>query len=67
MDYNQGKETSINIKILYIIIALLVLLNIGQFVYFYKVVIDLKSELRIMESENKGVKKVGKYDWMSIW
>jgi hypothetical protein len=62
MDYNQGKETSINIKILYIIIALLVLLNIGQFVYFYKVVIDLKSELRIMESENKGVKKVGKYD-----
>jgi hypothetical protein len=55
MDYNQGKETSVNIKILYIIIALLVLLNLGQFVYFYKVVIDLKSELRIMESENKGI------------
>ena len=54
MDYNQGKETSVNIKILYIIIALLVLLNLGQFVYFYKVVIDLKSEIKIKESENKG-------------
>jgi hypothetical protein len=49
MDYKQGKETSVNIKILYIIIALLVLLNLGQFVYFYKVVIDLKSELKIKE------------------
>ncbi len=48
MDYNQGKETSVNIKILYIIIALLVLLNIGQFVYFYKVVVDLKSEIKII-------------------
>ncbi len=36
-------------KILYIIIALLLLLNLGQFVYFYKVVIDLKSELKIKE------------------
>jgi len=45
-------------KILYIIIALLVLLNIGQFVYFYKVVVDLKSELRIMESENKSEYKI---------
>jgi hypothetical protein len=42
-----------NIKILYIIIALLVLLNLGQFVYFYKVVIDLKSEIKIKKSENK--------------
>ena len=48
MDYNQGKETSVNIKILYIIIALLVLLNLGQFVYFYKVVVDLKSEIKII-------------------
>lgn len=38
-------------KTLYIIIALLVLLNIGQFVYFYSVVSDLKSELKIMESK----------------
>ena len=37
-------------KTLYIIIAILVLLNIGQFVYFYSVVSDLKSELKIMES-----------------
>jgi hypothetical protein len=55
MDYNQGKETLAHLKILYIIIALLVLLNIGQFVYFYKVVVDLKSEIKIKESENKGV------------
>ena len=38
-------------KTLYIIIAILVLLNIGQFVYFYSVVSDLKSDLKIMESK----------------
>jgi hypothetical protein len=38
-------------KTLYIIIALFVLLNIGQFVYFYARVSDLKSELKIMESK----------------
>ena len=53
MDYNQGKETLVNIKILYIIIAILLMLNIGQFVYFYKVVVDLKSEIKIKKSENK--------------
>ena len=47
-------------KTLYIIIAILVLLNIGQFVYFYSVVSDLKSELKIMES--KIPTQVGKYD-----
>lgn len=47
-------------KTLYIIIALLVLLNIGQFIYFYSVVSDLKSELKIMES--KIPTQVGKYD-----
>jgi hypothetical protein len=60
MDYNQGKETSVNIKNLYIIIALLLLLNLGQFVYFYKVVIELKSELRI--KEYKINKESGKYN-----
>jgi hypothetical protein len=34
-------------KTLYIIIIILVLLNIGQFVYFYSVVSDLKVELRV--------------------
>jgi hypothetical protein len=43
-------------KTLYIIITLLVLLNIGQFVYFYSVVSDLKSELRIIGAENKKFK-----------
>ena len=38
-------------KTLYIIIAILVLLNIGQFIYFYSVVSDLKSELKITESK----------------
>ncbi len=33
-------------KTLYIIIALLVLLNIGQFVYFYSVVSDFKAEIK---------------------
>jgi cell division protein FtsL len=47
-------------KTLYIIIAILVLLNIGQFVYFYSVVSDLKSELKIMESKIPA--QVGKYD-----
>ncbi len=47
-------------KTLYIIIAILVLLNIGQFVYFYSQVSDLKSELKIMES--KIPTQVGKYD-----
>ena len=40
-------------KTLYIIIAILVLLNIGQFVYFYSVVSDLKSELKIMKNNGK--------------
>jgi hypothetical protein len=35
-------------KTLYIIIAILVFLNIGQFIYFYSVVSDLKSELKII-------------------
>jgi hypothetical protein len=35
-------------KTLYIIIAILVLLNIGQFIYFYSQVSDLKEELRII-------------------
>ena len=34
-------------KTLYIIITLLVLLNIGQFVYFYSVISDLKVELSV--------------------
>ncbi len=34
-------------KTLHIIIAILVLLNIGQFVYFYSVVSDLKVELSV--------------------
>jgi cell division protein FtsL len=38
-------------KILYIVIAILVLLNIGQFVYFYSSVSDLKSDIKIMESK----------------
>ncbi len=38
-------------KTLYIIIAILVLLNIGQFVYFYSVVSDLRAEIKIMESK----------------
>ncbi len=38
-------------KTLYIIIALLVLLNIGQFVYFYSVVSDLKVELRVKRGD----------------
>ena len=41
-------------KKLYIIIALLVLLNIGQFVYFYSVVSDLKSELKIKNINPNG-------------
>ena len=43
-------------KTLYIIIALLVLLNIGQFIYFYSVVSDLKKEnevLKIKTPEDK--------------
>ena len=47
-------------KTLYFIIAILVLLNIGQFVYFYSVVSDLKSELIITKS--KIPTQVGKYD-----
>ena len=35
-------------KTLYIIITLLVLLNIGQFVYFYSVVSDLKKENEVL-------------------
>jgi hypothetical protein len=50
MDYNQGKETLAHLKFLYIIISILVLLNIGQFVYFYKMVIDLKSEIKIIQA-----------------
>ena len=38
-------------KTQYIIIAILLLLNIGQFVYFYSEVSDLKLELKIMESK----------------
>lgn len=45
-------------KILYIIIVLLVLLNLGQFVYFYKVVVDLKSEIKIKEFKNKSESKI---------
>ncbi len=41
-------------KTLYIIIAILVLLNIGQFVYFYSVVSDLKSELKIKRINSNG-------------
>ena len=42
-------------KTLYIIITLLVLLNIGQFVYFYSVVSDLKVELRVKRGDlNEG-------------
>lgn len=37
---------------LYIIIALLVLINIGQFVYFYAVISDFKSELKITRNNN---------------
>jgi hypothetical protein len=43
-------------KTLYIIIAILVLLNIGQFVYFYSVVSDLKMQnevLKIKTPEDK--------------
>jgi hypothetical protein len=36
-------------KTLYIIIALLVLLNIGQFIYFYSVVSDLKKENEVLK------------------
>ena len=61
-------------KTLYIIIALLVLLNFVLFVYFYSVVSDLKLELKIIGVENKNLKselkimeskiptQVGKYD-----
>jgi hypothetical protein len=35
--------------ILYIVIVLLVLLNIGQFVYFYTIVSDLKRDNEIMK------------------
>jgi hypothetical protein len=43
-------------KTLYIIIiAILVLLNIGQFVYFYSVVSDLKSELKIMKNNGNDI------------
>ena len=42
-------------KTLYIVIAILVLLNIGQFVYFYSKVSDLKSEIKKpnMDGTNK--------------
>jgi hypothetical protein len=36
-------------KTLYIIIAILVSLNIGQFVYFYSVVSDLKKENEVLK------------------
>ena len=41
-------------KTLYIIIAILVLLNIGQFVYFYSVVSDLKLELKFCKNNQNG-------------
>jgi hypothetical protein len=47
-------------KTLNIFFTLLAFLNIGQFVYFYSVVSDLKSELKIMES--KIPTQVEKYD-----
>ena len=36
-------------KTLYIIIAILVLLNIGQFVYFYSQVSDLKMQNEVLK------------------
>ena len=39
-------------KTLYIAIALLVLLNIGQFVYFYSVISDLKRDNEILKMKN---------------
>ena len=39
-------------KTLYIVITLLVLLNIGQFVYFYSVVSDLKRDNEILKMKN---------------
>ena len=41
-------------KTLYIIIAILVLLNIGQFVYFYSVVSDLKKENEVLKYKLEG-------------
>lgn len=46
-------------KTLYIIIALLVLLNIGQFVYFYSVVSDLKVQNEVLKIKNPEFKE----DW----
>lgn len=39
-------------KILYIIIALLIIINLGQFVYFYSKVSDLKIENKILKIKN---------------
>jgi hypothetical protein len=46
-------------KTLYIIIAILLLLNIGQFVYFYSKVSDLKSEIKNpnMDGTNKNLQE----------
>lgn len=47
LEQNNITEQNRIKKTLYIIIAMLVLLNIGQFDYFYSVVTDLKVELRV--------------------
>jgi hypothetical protein len=45
-------------KTLYIIIAILLLLNIGQFIYFYKIVSDLKVENKILKYRIKIVPEI---------
>lgn len=47
-------------KTLYIIIAILVLLNIGQFIYFYSAVSDLKVELSV-KNGGDGKKNIDDY------
>jgi hypothetical protein len=43
-------------KTLFTIIAILLIVNIGQFVYFCSKVSDLKSHLKIMENSSGGSK-----------
>ncbi len=51
-------------KTLYIIIALLVLLNIGQFVYFYSQVSDLKMQNEVWKIKTPEEKvDWSKYKW----
>lgn len=45
-------------KTLYIIIAILLLLNIGQFIYYYKIVSDLKVENKILKYRIKIVPEI---------